>query len=217
MGLIKGHYEAKEEGFQPGGGSLHSIMTPHGPDAECFEKNSRAELKPERVAEGTMVNSPPLIFFFFLPRFKRQSPHPVCLLPSPRLSCLSLRSVWPWPNGVCKHVRSLTRTTTGVGKTSTVTSIQTGNPANPRHTCPIKEECNKSQLVYHNYNILIYDFTVGHLTPPLLCKYSVVQVSYPKCTCWKSPFNNTMSVFNKKAGVCSIGLFYWDIKNYKHH
>lgn len=55
MGLIKGHYEAKEEGFQPGGASLHSIMTPHGPDYECFEKNSTSELKPERVAEGTMV------------------------------------------------------------------------------------------------------------------------------------------------------------------
>lgn len=55
MGLIKGHYEAKEEGFLPGGGSLHSMMTPHGPDADCFEKNSTAELKPERVAEGTMV------------------------------------------------------------------------------------------------------------------------------------------------------------------
>uniref|UniRef100_A0A673BDB4 Homogentisate 1,2-dioxygenase n=1 Tax=Sphaeramia orbicularis TaxID=375764 RepID=A0A673BDB4_9TELE len=55
MGLIKGHYEAKEEGFQPGGASLHSMMTPHGPDADCFEKNSSAELKPERVAEGTMA------------------------------------------------------------------------------------------------------------------------------------------------------------------
>lgn len=55
MGLIKGHYEAKEEGFLPGGGSLHSMMTPHGPDADCFEKNCTAELKPERVAEGTMV------------------------------------------------------------------------------------------------------------------------------------------------------------------
>lgn len=55
MGLIKGHYEAKEEGFQPGGGSLHSMMTPHGPDAICFEKNSTAVLKPERIAEGTMV------------------------------------------------------------------------------------------------------------------------------------------------------------------
>uniref|UniRef100_A0A7N6ACN9 Homogentisate 1,2-dioxygenase n=1 Tax=Anabas testudineus TaxID=64144 RepID=A0A7N6ACN9_ANATE len=55
MGLIHGHYEAKEEGFQPGGASLHSIMTPHGPDADCFEKNTTAELKPERVAEGTMA------------------------------------------------------------------------------------------------------------------------------------------------------------------
>uniref|UniRef100_A0A6Q2Y4F2 Homogentisate 1,2-dioxygenase n=1 Tax=Esox lucius TaxID=8010 RepID=A0A6Q2Y4F2_ESOLU len=55
MGLIEGHYEAKEEGFQPGGGSLHSMMTPHGPDGACFEKNSTAPLKPERVAEGTMA------------------------------------------------------------------------------------------------------------------------------------------------------------------
>ncbi|GCB63378.1 hypothetical protein scyTo_0009656 [Scyliorhinus torazame] len=55
MGLIKGHYEAKEEGFLPGGGSLHSIMTPHGPDAECFEKASKAKLEPERVADGTMA------------------------------------------------------------------------------------------------------------------------------------------------------------------
>ncbi|OWK63906.1 Homogentisate 1,2-dioxygenase [Lonchura striata] len=57
MGLIKGHYEAKEEGFQPGGGSLHSMMTPHGPDADCFEKASKAKLEPERVADGTMVRS----------------------------------------------------------------------------------------------------------------------------------------------------------------
>ncbi|NXV01603.1 HGD dioxygenase, partial [Cettia cetti] len=55
MGLIKGHYEAKEEGFQPGGGSLHSMMTPHGPDADCFEKASKAQLEPERVADGTMA------------------------------------------------------------------------------------------------------------------------------------------------------------------
>uniref|UniRef100_A0A8C6VSR4 Homogentisate 1,2-dioxygenase n=2 Tax=Nothobranchius furzeri TaxID=105023 RepID=A0A8C6VSR4_NOTFU len=55
MGLIEGHYEAKEEGFLPGGASLHSIMTPHGPDADCFEKNCTAELQPERVAEETMA------------------------------------------------------------------------------------------------------------------------------------------------------------------
>lgn len=55
MGLIKGNYEAKEEGFAPGGASLHSMMTPHGPDVQCFEGASNAELKPCKVAEGTMV------------------------------------------------------------------------------------------------------------------------------------------------------------------
>ncbi|CAI4222209.1 unnamed protein product [Auanema sp. JU1783] len=54
MGLISGVYEAKEGGFRPGGGSLHSIMTPHGPDYTCFEKASNDELKPARVADGTM-------------------------------------------------------------------------------------------------------------------------------------------------------------------
>lgn len=56
MGLIKGHYEAKQGGFLPGGGSLHSSMTPHGPDADCFEKASKAKLAPERIADGTMVS-----------------------------------------------------------------------------------------------------------------------------------------------------------------
>uniref|UniRef100_A0A8C3X2U3 Homogentisate 1,2-dioxygenase n=1 Tax=Catagonus wagneri TaxID=51154 RepID=A0A8C3X2U3_9CETA len=55
MGLIKGHYEAKQSGFLPGGGSLHSPMTPHGPDADCFEKASKARLVPERIADGTMA------------------------------------------------------------------------------------------------------------------------------------------------------------------
>lgn len=56
MGLIYGNYEAKEEGFLPGGASLHSIMTPHGPDFQCFEAASTADLKPARVADGTMVS-----------------------------------------------------------------------------------------------------------------------------------------------------------------
>jgi homogentisate 1,2-dioxygenase len=55
MGLILGRYEAKEEGFAPGGATLHSMMTPHGPDADCFNAWSEKELKPERVAEGTMA------------------------------------------------------------------------------------------------------------------------------------------------------------------
>ena len=39
----------------PGGGSLHNTMTPHGPDTKTFEKASSAELKPERVADGTQA------------------------------------------------------------------------------------------------------------------------------------------------------------------
>ncbi|XP_046804490.1 homogentisate 1,2-dioxygenase [Lucilia cuprina] len=55
MGLILGRYEAKEEGFMPGGATLHSMMTPHGPDNKCFEGASNAKLQPERVAEGTQA------------------------------------------------------------------------------------------------------------------------------------------------------------------
>lgn len=55
MGLIKGTYEAKEGGFRPGGASLHSMMTPHGPDVECFNAASNCELKPVKIAGGTMA------------------------------------------------------------------------------------------------------------------------------------------------------------------
>ncbi|MFC5584297.1 homogentisate 1,2-dioxygenase [Nitratireductor kimnyeongensis] len=51
MGLIKGQYDAKEEGFLPGGASLHNIMLPHGPDAFGFEKASQGELKPVKLEE----------------------------------------------------------------------------------------------------------------------------------------------------------------------
>ena len=56
MGLIRGNYEAKAEGFAPGGATLHQMMTPHGPDVQCFESASNAELNPGRVADGTMVS-----------------------------------------------------------------------------------------------------------------------------------------------------------------
>jgi len=47
MGLIHGVYDAKPGGgFEPGGGSLHNCMIPHGPEAEAFDMASRAELKP---------------------------------------------------------------------------------------------------------------------------------------------------------------------------
>jgi homogentisate 1,2-dioxygenase len=55
MGLIKGEYEAKKGGFVPGGASLHSMMTPHGPDAKTFEDASNCKLDPVRVADGTQA------------------------------------------------------------------------------------------------------------------------------------------------------------------
>jgi len=49
MGLVKGQYDAKPEGFKPGGASLHNSMVPHGPDADAFEKASATELKPHKL------------------------------------------------------------------------------------------------------------------------------------------------------------------------
>ena len=54
MGLITGAYDAKAEGFAPGGLSLHNLMSGHGPDVESWRKASAAELKPVKI-EGTMA------------------------------------------------------------------------------------------------------------------------------------------------------------------
>jgi homogentisate 1,2-dioxygenase len=51
MGLITGVYDAKAEGFRPGGASLHNSFTSHGPDAETFARASVAPLSPQKVAD----------------------------------------------------------------------------------------------------------------------------------------------------------------------
>jgi homogentisate 1,2-dioxygenase len=51
MGLIRGAYDAKAAGFLPGGGSLHSCMNAHGPDAETTRRALAAPLKPEKPAD----------------------------------------------------------------------------------------------------------------------------------------------------------------------
>ena len=53
MGLVHGAYDAKAEGFAPGGASLHNCMSGHGPDAETFEKASRADLSQARRHRAT--------------------------------------------------------------------------------------------------------------------------------------------------------------------
>jgi homogentisate 1,2-dioxygenase len=51
MGLVFGRYDAKAEGFLPGGASLHNCMSGHGPDAETYERAVTAELKPQYLAD----------------------------------------------------------------------------------------------------------------------------------------------------------------------
>ena len=51
MGLIHGVYDAKAEGFVPGGASLHNAWVAHGPDAETFERASNAQLEPHKVKD----------------------------------------------------------------------------------------------------------------------------------------------------------------------
>ncbi|KAK6353122.1 hypothetical protein TWF696_005112 [Orbilia brochopaga] len=52
---VAGEYDAKAGGFVPGGASLHNCNTAHGPDKESFEKASNADLKPQKVGEGSLA------------------------------------------------------------------------------------------------------------------------------------------------------------------
>ena len=52
MGIVQGSYDAKAEGFEPGGASLHNCMAGHGPDAASFEAASREDTRqPERLVD----------------------------------------------------------------------------------------------------------------------------------------------------------------------
>jgi homogentisate 1,2-dioxygenase len=55
MGLIHGVYDAKAEGFVPGGASLHNCMSGHGPDADTFEKASSADTGKTHYIRDTMA------------------------------------------------------------------------------------------------------------------------------------------------------------------
>jgi len=48
MGLIRGEYDAKAQGFLPGGVSIHNAFTPHGPDLNSYTRESTRQLKPEK-------------------------------------------------------------------------------------------------------------------------------------------------------------------------
>lgn len=54
MGLVTGAYDAKADGFAPGGASLHNRMSGHGPDQATYEAAIAADLKPHKI-EGTLA------------------------------------------------------------------------------------------------------------------------------------------------------------------
>ncbi len=74
MGLIFGQYDAKPDGFAPGGMSLHNCMLPHGPDANAFRKASTVDLVPQRLSNT--------LAFMFETRFPQlltlQEDYPAC-------------------------------------------------------------------------------------------------------------------------------------------
>ena len=51
MGLVRGVYDAKAEGFVPGGVSLHNCMSAHGPDVVTYDKATKEELVPVRYKD----------------------------------------------------------------------------------------------------------------------------------------------------------------------
>jgi homogentisate 1,2-dioxygenase len=64
MGLVYGVYDAKPEGFVPGGMSLHNQMLPHGPDADAFAHASNADLRPVKLTNT--------LAFMFETRFRQR-------------------------------------------------------------------------------------------------------------------------------------------------
>ena len=51
MGLVRGQYDAKAEGFVPGGASLHNCMNAHGPDRTSYDKAVAADLAPHKLTD----------------------------------------------------------------------------------------------------------------------------------------------------------------------
>jgi homogentisate 1,2-dioxygenase len=92
MGLIYGVYDAKAEGFAPGGGSLHNCMSGHGPDAQTSEAASTANLEPRYLGDT--------LAFMFETRFILRATR--FALDTPLLQ----RDYWRCWNGLAKHFTS---------------------------------------------------------------------------------------------------------------
>lgn len=73
MGVVYGRYDAKEEGFVPGGGSLHNCMSAHGPDRDAFDKATNVALQPVQIKD-TMVFMFESRYAYAPTRFALESP-----------------------------------------------------------------------------------------------------------------------------------------------
>ena len=73
MGLIRGEYDGRKEGFVPGGSSLHNCMSPHGNDADVFEAASVADLEPVYI-DGSMAFMFETRYVYRLTEFAMQTP-----------------------------------------------------------------------------------------------------------------------------------------------
>jgi homogentisate 1,2-dioxygenase len=89
MGLIFGTYDAKAEGFVPGGASLHNCMSAHGPDAATFDRASAAQLEPQFLGDT--------LAFMFESRFVLRPTQ--FALDAPQLQ----REYWTCWQGLQKH------------------------------------------------------------------------------------------------------------------
>jgi homogentisate 1,2-dioxygenase len=89
MGLIFGTYDAKAEGFLPGGGSLHNCMSGHGPDAATYAEASSAELQPRYLGDT--------LAFMFETRFVLRPAR--AAMAAPQLQ----RDYWKCWQGLRKH------------------------------------------------------------------------------------------------------------------
>ena len=73
MGLIEGQYDAKLEGFSPGGSSLHNCMAPHGPDADTAAKAMASSNDP-KFMDNTLAIMFESCFPYLVPEMALKTP-----------------------------------------------------------------------------------------------------------------------------------------------
>jgi len=91
MGLVRGVYDAKANGFLPGGLSLHGLFAAHGPDATTVERATAENLAPMKLGDT-------LAFMFETRQVLRPTAHAMSI---PQLQA-DYDSVW---NGLPKLFR----------------------------------------------------------------------------------------------------------------